>query len=139
MSNSATPAYFPANQIVYSGLTEEEQKLVVMCGVSDFETSRIFCIGARPVMIDPEAVSKYNLKNNRDFEGLIGKEAYIIRRKRNDNGEPITDDYTAHKITILSFNYTFRFDTCYIECSTNVENGPSKTENINLCRLFYYP
>ena len=139
MSDSATPAYFPANQIVYPGLTEEEQKLVVMCGVSDFDTSRIFCIGARPVLIDPEAVSKYNLKDNRDFEGLIGKEAYIIRRKRNDNGEPITGDYTAHKITILRFNYTFRFNACYIECSTNVENGSSKTENINICRLFYYP
>ena len=29
MSNSAAPAYFPANQIVYSGLTEEEKKIIL--------------------------------------------------------------------------------------------------------------
>ena len=120
---------------MFNGLNEDEMKLRAMCGVGSLEDTKIYSQTSRQALFTPEAIEKYKLENNRDFNSLIGKRAYIIRRCRDNNNNPINNKHKAYRITIIEFKYTNMYKTCYVKC----KSGDNKVENIGVERLFVRP
>lgn len=119
----------------FDGLDDTEKMLKAMCGVGSFNNTRIFSTASRPVVLTKSAIEKYNLKDSKDFSGLVGKEAYVIRRQRDENNNKISGRFKAYKIQIIEFVCIDRYDWCCVRC----KDGRDDTYDILVYRLFHYP
>ena len=118
----------------FPGLSDEEKLLKPMGGVEGFDETRIYSLRGRPYILESGVVQKYGLENKTDFEGLTDVDAFIIRRKRDNNNIPIDDSYKAQKVKIIEFKLTHMFKMCSVKCLTD-----SGEDECIISRLFYYP
>ena len=118
----------------FPGLSDEEKLLKPMGGVEGFDETRIYSLCGRPYILDYNVIQKYGLENKTDFEGLTDVDAFIIRRKRDNNNIPIDDSYKAQKVKIIEFKLTHMFKMCSVKCLTD-----SGEDECIISRLFYYP
>ena len=119
----------------FDWLDDTEKTLEAMCGVGSFNNTRIFSTESRPVLLTKSAIEKYNLKDSKDFSGLIGKEAYVIRRQRDENNNKIPGRFKAYKISIVEFMCIDRYDWCWVRCKDDKDS----IDDILVYRLFHYP
>ena len=133
MSN--TNAFIIPAVHTFNGLSEDELKLRAMCCVDSLANTKIYSQTSRQVLFTPEAIEKYKLYYNRDFNSLIGKQAYIIRRRRDNINNPINNKHKAYMITIIEFKNTHMYRTCYVKCKFE----DNKIVNIMVECLFVKP
>ena len=120
---------------MFNGLNEDDKKLRAMCGVGSLDDTKIYSQTSRQVLFTPEAIKKYKLDYNRDFNSLIGKQAYVIRRQRDNINNPINNKHKAYMITIIEFKNTHMYRTCYVKCKFE----DNKIVNIMVECLFVKP
>ena len=112
----------------YPGIKKNDNLFPLFC-VESLETTRILSSHMRPPILTQIAKKELNIDN---IDDLVGKKVYIIRRKVDENGIKIDNDYKyvngiIQQMNILAGGYYFSSSTIL---------NDNNVENICLNRLF---